>query len=192
MRKIVNALVLLSPLAAHATLPATHEQRLCIGGAPDIVVAIVQDGKGADCRLGITEEQQCEPMNIVRLSIKMGVVLAVSKDRQPPGEDTALSGTYDSIQNDVGRTVEIETSVADSDDDGDLVGPTSEPLTDKRVKKLFVGKEFIFSIMPTGALDGHHWATVWPMKSKPWVMKTLREADGAGCPLPYDRRHRFG
>jgi hypothetical protein len=101
----------------------------------------------------------------------------------------------------IGRTVVINAEVSDSPtvvsysgdtnvpgSYGDLPGPTSEPLTDKNVRRLFVGKTFIFSIVPrTGSQP--YWATAWPVNSRRWVMKTLRLMNGSACPLPYDARH---
>lgn len=193
-KNIVSMVLLLAPLVGNATTPALPEQRLCVGKDSDIVIGTIVDGAGEDCRL--TTQVQCGYQNYVRLTIVIKEVLAVggtSSWRQP-----VVPKSSGAVEDVIGKRFDVLAEVADSPShptwSGDgpinyglLTGPTSKPLTDKQVQDLFVGKTFIFSIMPrTGEMP--YYSTVWPVESKTWVLKTVREGDERSCPAIYEPR----
>jgi hypothetical protein len=190
LRSTLATMFLFAPLAAHASMPATPEQRLCISENNSIVVARVENGAGADCRLS-SKLLPCSFTNTVRLSIKIREVIAVGSD-DPVYPDRTSDFVKGKVVDVIGRRVSIYAEVSDytfpPNNDGELIGPTSRALTDDDVRRLYVGKVFIFSISPEFG-ETPHWTTVWPLKSRKWVSKTLQHpVYGPGCPHPYDPR----
>jgi hypothetical protein len=124
---------------------------------------------------------------MVRLSIEITEVLAVGSD-DPVYQSRRSDFMKGKIADVIGQRVSIYADVAGHtsppNNDGDLIGPTSKPLTSEDVRTLYVGRSFIFSVSP--AFVGEpHWATAWPLESKEWVSKTLHTFNGTGCPHPY-------
>ena len=110
----------------------------------------------------------------------------------------AIPKSSGAVEDVIGKRVDVSAEVADSPNyptlfgDGPinyglLTGPTSKPLTDKQVQDLFLSKTFVFSIKArTGEMP--YFSTVWPVESKAWVLKTVREANGHTCPMIYEPR----
>lgn len=188
LRSTVATMFLVAPLAAHAMLPATPEQRLCMGQTSSIVVARVESGEGADCRL--SSKLWCSFTNAVLLSIKIREVIAVGSD--PRYQDRESDFIKSEVKDLIGRRVSVYAGVSDfafpPNNNGDLIGHTSSPLTDHDVRRLYVGKVFIFSMSPESR-GKPQWTTVWPLKSRKWVSETLHTVNGDSCPHPYDPRH---
>jgi hypothetical protein len=149
------------PLVAHATLPATSDQRLCANENYNIVVAHVDHGTSEDCRLKYNTS--CSPDDLVRLSIVVDEVIVTAKNGLLDDEPT--SGA-------IGRTIEIVATTGSRFGYGDLEAPRERPLTNLDVLTLYVGRAFIFSIQSAG--NAPHYATAWPFSARVWVMNTLR------------------
>lgn len=189
------ATMMLLPVLGHASIAAGFRQILCSGGSNSIVVARVEGGVGADCRLAI--KTGCSDTNVVRLSVVVREMLAVGKDDPVLGPVPGfLKGPVADV---IGRMGDIYVHIVDSQcyvpdspieidlpsTCGNLPGPTSQALTDEDVKALYAGKTFIFSIPPQ--YHGRRLsATAWPMESRAVVMQALHEDKGGRCPLPYD------
>jgi hypothetical protein len=138
-----------------------------------IVVARVDSGAGESGPPGDTRT------GIVRLSIVVSEVLA------GPKGDLTSDGKASDLRD---RPIDMYFLVLHfsgysppSNNDGDLVGPVDGPLTDADIIKLYVGKEFIFSIDNPSA--AHPSAEMWPLSAKVWVIKTIHEPFRK-CPAP--------
>jgi hypothetical protein len=192
VNKILATVLAIFPLPALATLPAGEAQVFCTGNV--VGVARVQSATSNDCRLYYAG--QCSPANGVRLSIVVNEVLAVSKDNPPLTVD-GVPLTPSRVLDLIGKTLEVSMSAHNqhfltADDDasapdngGYLVAPTSDPLTDADVRRLYVGESFVFSLVPSLEPGSQpQWGTVWPLKSRAWLVKTLQQWAGKDCPAP--------
>lgn len=158
--------VIFCPVLARA-VAALPDQLLCM--REKIVVARVEGGTG----------EIAGARGVARLSIVVSEVLAGPK--RDPSSDRQAGDVS-------GRSIEMYFIVIHasgylppSTNDGDLVGPVDGPLTDADILNLYVGKLFIFSIDSPSA--PHPSASMWPISTRAWVMKTIHEP-GRLCPAP--------
>jgi hypothetical protein len=191
MKWIIASLLLSLSAPAVAMQAASTEQVFCAGHV--VVVAQVKEGVSEDCRLRMAAP--CLQEHGMRLSVTVSEVLAVKKDW-----DRRMYETYDPSFSPrhamelIGRTLDLHVdtgavpwvTTTDSergpDNDGYLDAPTAEPLTDADIRSLYGGKSFIFTMQPSNSPGDPHWSGAWPMNSRMWAMKLMRQRAGNQCP----------
>jgi hypothetical protein len=163
---------LLLPVGGSTNIPATREQILC--ASSEVVIAEVLGGSGADCRLKGASD--CMPQDVVHLSIRIKQVLGA-------GNAARVYGAGEIVQvSTIAAQVEHPELSVDLVPAGNLlvVPAIGRPLSDDDVAKLFVGKEYIFSMEVSAQFP--LWASTWDMQREDWVRATLKRADGNRCP----------
>jgi hypothetical protein len=172
------------PLAALAIVPARPQQILC--SSPEIVLAEIVDGAGADCRLHIPPTSTCEPMNIVHLTIRIKDIIADSMARAAVGIGETVKVTA-RVQNQKPLKINghVIQMVNPERDDLVVTPPTGKPLTGADIRELFEHKVFIFGIQPADGNEAQ-WASVWKVQRLPWILGILRQAKE--CPRPVVRK----
>ena len=194
MKAIVAScfLVLAAPALADEILfdePASMTQLFCSDQV--VVVGRVKEGTSEDCRLRMASPCGSQE-NQTHLSVTVSEVLAVrngwDKGRFPM-YDPALAPRH--VGELVGRTLELEVAAisgadfaaTDTEPDGpDLHNPTDAPLTDADIGRLYVGKQFIFTLEPLNSPGDLYSSGAWSLKSRNWAINTMRRAAGRDCP----------
>ena len=163
---------LLLPVGASTTIPATREQNLC--ASSEVVIADVLSGSGADCRSKGASD--CTPQDVVHLSIRIKQVLGAGNGGRVYGAGEIVQVSTLAVQ------VEHPELSVDLVPAGNLlvVPAIGRPLSDDDVAKLFVGKEYIFSMQVSAQFP--LWASTWDMQREDWVRATLKRANGNRCP----------
>jgi hypothetical protein len=185
-------LVLAAPALADEILfdePASMTQLFCSDQV--VVVGRVKEGTSEDCRLRMASPCGSQE-NQTHLSVTVSEVLAVrngwDKGRFPM-YDPALAPRH--VGELVGRTLELEVAAisgadfaaTDTEPDGpDLHNPTDAPLTDADIGRLYVGKQFIFTLEPLNSPGDLYSSGAWSLKSRNWAINTMRRAAGRDCP----------
>jgi hypothetical protein len=130
--------------------------------------------------------------NEVRLSVTISEVLAVKDNWDKakfPTYDPALTPRH--VGELVDRTLELEIAaipgadiaVTDTEPDGpELRNPTSAPLTDADIERLYAGKKFIFTLEPLNSPGDLYWSGAWSLNSRKWAINTMQRAAGKDCP----------
>jgi hypothetical protein len=188
--------VLAAPVFAE--LPASTTQLFC--STQVVVVGRVKEGTSEDCRLHMASPCGSQE-NQTRLSVTVSEVLAVNngwdKDRFPT-YDPALAPRH--VGELVGRTLELEVAAihgpdfaaTDTEPDGpDLHNPTDAPLTDADIGRLYVGKQFIFTLEPLNSPGDLYSSGAWSLKSRNWAINTMRRVAGRDCPALLENQGRL-
>lgn len=189
MKAIVASCFLVLAAPVFAELPASMTQLLCSDQV--VVVGRVKEGTSEDCRLRMASPRGSQE-NQTHLSVTVSEVLAVRNDwdnSRFPMYDPALAPRH--VGELVGRTLELEVAAisgadfaaTDTEPDGpDLHNPTNAPLTDADIGRLYVGKQFIFTLEPLNGPGDLYSSGAWSLKSRNWAINTMRRSAGRDCP----------
>ncbi len=194
----IAALSLLLPSLVFAISPARPSQVLC--GSAHIVVGTVLKATSKDCRIEAKLEGRvildCGPKDLVGLIVEISEVLGQKNEVADYPREVGIAA---------GKTVELtgalHNSIAfpltESYDRIGVVPPSSEPITNEVVSKIFEGQQFIFSIhlrrgdvWSNGQVLRHHLDTppyhtgVWRLAKRDWITELLKNSDGKSCPKP--------
>jgi hypothetical protein len=182
MKSALAGAFVLVPAVAYSMAMATTDQFVCARVSDTVVVARVQDGASVDCRLR-SNGVQCTPTELINLSIKISAVIAVGRP-EPNYPSGVPIATKTSISTVLGKTL-LVTVTARMGHYGAGAQPviSATPLTDADIHRLFVGKNYIFSVSGSTPNVDEIDATMWPVAAKNWVKDTVRRKKGIFCPM---------
>jgi hypothetical protein len=202
VKRIIGSclLVLAVPVLADEALfdePASMTQLFCSDQV--VVVGRVKEGTSEDCRLRMASPCGSQE-NQTHLSVTVSEVLAVKDgwdEVRFPTYDPALAPRH--VGELVGRTLELEVAAisgadfaaTDTEPDGpELHNPTDAPLTDADIGRLYVGKEFIFTLEPLNSPGDLYSSGAWSLQSRNWAINTIRRGAGRDCPALLENHGR--
>jgi len=201
MPAIVFVALAFSPSAGFALLPATSKEILC--NSTHVVLATVLKATPIDFRIDSKTRRKitsnyCTPQNTVNLTIEVLEILAVKNETASLPKESAIS---------IGKKIEINSSLfgispRSSKKDHKLIKNfpfSKEPASSKQVSKMFLGKQFIFSITIQQGYDwskSYEWGkgvyknmiskppyfATWHIAPKSLVIDILKHGDGNSCP----------
>jgi hypothetical protein len=194
-RAIAAILALLMAEQAHAEMYfvgplATPLDMVC--KCSEIFIAEVLSAKSLDCRLQYPDALECEPQDILQLSVKIGRIIAADGQdvfkkygHVPRSGDTIDVGIkiYNRLPQVVGG-VKLDFR---NDKMGMLSAEprTGKPLSVEDIANQFVGKTFVFGIkLDDWVKRDDVWAHAWLLTLQPWIEDTLNTTTGRPCPRP--------
>ena len=187
MNRIFASALLVFSAPTIAMQAASTEQVFC--GGQVVVIAQVKEGTSEDCRLRMASP--CLQKNGMHLSVTVSEVLGVRTDWRHGTYDPSLTSRHATEL--IGQTLDLHvdasavpwvTTVDDElgpDNDEYLDNPTAAALTDTDIQRLYVGKSFIFTMLPPNSPGDPLWSNAWPLNSKTWATKVMRRRAGNNC-----------